>query len=542
MTDVFANTSNNYVYPNVSKCPNIADDQILTWTKNGLTIIKGSEEIANIDFTDLAIPINSFNKQQKILQQGEVTFIQGLTNGLCKRQQSFIIPELVSDNVDLNGYFMQIDMSINYISNFSTINNNIDISSNYNENLNIEDALNIKFDNLSIKLYATYITESITFLGTQDGYDFTISNVKLTLIDSSIDLNSPFPNNQNAPYYILNEDTSSNINAYKYPNTAMQGIVIKTLFPDTNTVEADNWIYINHVTDYVKQYNTKDIDEIADISTGLNIQFGTTFIEPSISFDVSTLDVSIYSQIINNQTAQDSYYQDCSIYDSKFYLTTFNNTFILDSSIANNSLINNGSIINNSLLTNAWVNGLRILVYQDPCTGNKLYDYTIDDDSLNALNDVSINTSIIWDSSINNANITDTSIYNSFIKNSYLNGCTTYNCLIDTSTISVNTIDILIDPSISCDYEINYDASTYYEKTIKKLDVGLSGCSLTDTISAGDYLNWVTTNNLWKKVGDAYIWFSSIDSTDANIKNLIDGFYVFNPHSFSIKIEYLVFI
>jgi hypothetical protein len=59
-------------------------------------------------------------------------------------------------------------------------------------------------------------------------------------------------------------------------------------------------------------------------------------------------------------------------------------------------------------------------------------------------------------------------------------------------------------------------------------------------MSAGDYLEWITENEDWKKVGDSYIWTSAPDNGDT--RNLIDGFYVYNPQTFPVQIDYLIFV
>jgi hypothetical protein len=84
------------------------------------------------------------------------------------------------------------------------------------------------------------------------------------------------------------------------------------------------------------------------------------------------------------------------------------------------------------------------------------------------------------------------------------------------------------------------DSSTFYTKSVKSVAVGMGGPSSDTVMSAGDYLTWVQDNNLWFKVGEFYVWTSAPDYTDT--KNLINGFYVFNPHNFAVKLEYILFI
>lgn len=347
--DLFSNPSNDYIYPVVSACPNIADEQYLTWTADGLVIIKGADEIANIIFSDFSVSVAAFNKQQKIIGAGEVTFIQGLTKGLCNRKQGFTIPNIETTDVDLNAYFMQIDISIAYYRNFAYTTLNIEASSNYEQNITIDDALNITLSNNSIKVMVDYDPSTLIFTGTLEGYDFAISNCVLNIIDTSANPYSPFQEDPSVETeYTLVEDASYNILYAKYPNTAMQGIILKGIYPlesNADIEDEDKWIYLNHISDY------------------------TLYYEP-----------------------------------------------------------------------------------------------------------------------------------------------------------------------------ITIDSSTYYIKHRKKVDVGMSGSSTEDYISAGDYLNLVTESGYWKKVGEMYVWISSTDYDECTDKNLIEGFYIYNPHDFSVKVEYMVFV
>lgn len=83
----------------------------------------------------------------------------------------------------------------------------------------------------------------------------------------------------------------------------------------------------------------------------------------------------------------------------------------------------------------------------------------------------------------------------------------------------------------------DFDTSSY---VTKKVDVGLSGSSTTDTMSAGDYLNYITENNMWYKVGYLMMKINTFDPSDINNLNLVKGFYVYNPHDFAVDVEYLL--
>lgn len=623
----FSNTSNDYVYPILSPCPNMADDQYLVWTTNGLSIIKGSDEISSILFNDLAIPVNTFNKQQINLAAGEVSYIPGLTKGLCNRKQVFSLPSLVSSNIALNPYFFEIDLSVNYYKNFSFKYNNIDVSGNYDQNSSVIDALNISFAQAGIKIVASYDPSSLSFTGSQVGYDFEISNVNLNIIDTSSYSNSPFGNGTNAPSYNLTNDASLEIPFAKYQNTAMQGIILRGLYPLATTSqinEADKWFYLNHVSDYVTIYEPIELIYYSDVSTAISITFDPSiFINPSIIVnDISTfvqkdtslnfvnetidgsiisyaditnciitdasidnsnlLDVSIYNSYINIANIEGLYIQDtrvnfCDIIDCSIIDTSINNSYVnhgalnaniqdssiinsyvngtflssygsnisfIDSSIVdsslNNSVINDLTVLSNSVIKNTWTNTYKQFVAFDSSTNQNIYEYSTD---ILTGGIVKINLSTIWDSSLNRSIIYDSSIYNTYIQDSSIYGCTMYNCSFDQkSTFDSNTKDIMVNANISTLVDIGQDTSTYYLKRRKKLELGMNGASTVSMMSAGDYLNMVTEDGLWKKVGEVYMWTSTKDPDDCVTKNLIDGFYVFNPHDFNIKIEYLVFV
>lgn len=1029
-TDLFANPSRDYVVPTITPCSTDSGSEAnLEFIKEGIGITSGSKILSNIDFGELKIPVESYSNESKIIRPGEVIFIQGLTKGLLDRKQGFTIPSLISDNISLNPFFYYIDLSINYNSSFKNVNKDIDASASYLENISIVDALNISFGDAGIKISTNYDASCISFIGDQEGYDFTISNVVLNIIDSSQNSDSPFPNGVNPSSIVLIEDPSKNVPNAKYPNTAMQGIIIKGIYPNMQSVCAgtteipQNFLFINHVTDWVTICEPVSVNYDSNVSTNLVIQFDpSTFIGimPNIGFDFSigsytfnydislnaivivlnplpdpSTDISnlvidnsimeyynimdssisdsslyfnnifesgifsshlednylIYSDIKDSElirngieiseilgseiedssilnshiddssvshlapsdylayysfdnniigiadvspntwiptyvdgadgsalyvdgnvilypgfsnptdftvsfwvkngthptndvvfemasssvpndesirisisqtgdltaiikdtateisTAQDistnfhfiiltksagsyslyvddpitskwnsssglqpnlsgtlnsigsdiggldkidayiegfriysralssserqdlkdnyiditpstisrskiglsrilnsdisatyitdssiensvlsnseiensaleissveysilgnsniensyvsdssclssfiidtsidnsfcklvfmeggrsnlnifndsiisfvdseydnfylcdlssnvnvdfgyvndssvfssyiadssvigsrldetdtircfiedssislanifnnqikeSYIKDSSIEISLISFTTIENSDISDSSISGNSIINNGSTVTNSTIVNSFTNTFKLLSYIDPCTGEPVYNYVTEDDTLEidgSSNIVSIYNTLIWDSSINNAVIYDSSIYNSLIEDSSLIRCTTYNCIFDPLTYFEDTRDILVDPSISASYQITKDTSIFYIKKTKRLDVGMSGQSTETVISAGDYLEWVTENNLWRKFGKLYAWTSSIDCDNPLYKNLITGFYVYNPHTFDTKIEYMVF-
>lgn len=806
--DLFNNNSGGYVNPGLAPCAGDGDNNSLEFVEGGIGIVSGSEVKTRVDFSDLSIPVDSWNQQTQTLGPGEVTFIQGLTKGATYRKQGFTLPNLISNNEDLNPYFFEIDLSINYYKSFSYTMDDIDASANYDLNIKITDSLDTSFSDKGIKVFSLYDPSTLSFEGQQEGYDFTITNVVLTLIDASQNENSPFD-----PYivdgervdqiYNLVEDASACVDALKYPNTAMQGIIMKVKYPSTSAeggslCSEDRWVYTNHAKTYVDVYTPIELTFNADVSSLLVIEYdSSTFlgVKPIITDDVSIADVStsydvsvnsvviidgsttigpglvIDNSILSDYMILDSSISDSSIFsssvyfgnastsravasyfsgtsiidsvltssetidsfisggdlqggkyentsisdasiagiielknsdvsagefngvtlkaegdpsaynyisnvftpqgtnilnvqnykvsdithdtsivsslvilgqeseifnidnstalidaadsslsnikggigvynsevfdsslnkleanlseiynseigplqassfanDSKFYDSTISElisvqdtslintgaivrmdmseaydssihdsvitnseiirSFVTDSSIQD-GVFNEGTVVTNSTINNSWSNVFVLVT--NPSTGEKIYiqdDPTLPIDSSSWRVDIS--NSEIWDSSLNNATVYDSSIYRTYLEDVSLVRCTTYNCTFENSVES-DTRTVMIDASIYCDPSIISDTSIFYEKTTKKVDIGMNGCSAEHVMSAGDYLNWITENNHWMKVGDMYNLTTASDGSDTT--NLLNGLYVYNAHTYSVTLDYLVFV
>lgn len=80
------------------------------------------------------------------------------------------------------------------------------------------------------------------------------------------------------------------------------------------------------------------------------------------------------------------------------------------------------------------------------------------------------------------------------------------------------------------------DSSTYVTKTV---DVG-SNVSTSTTIGAPDYLYYITQNGMWDKMGYLNVKVNTFDPDNSSEKNLIPGFYIFNPHNFSVEVDYML--
>jgi len=334
-TDLFNNnTSNDYVNPDLPQCPGESDSAIFEFLPNQqVGVISGSDIIMSMSLGDILQPVTGWVQQTKILQPGEVIFVQGLTRGISSKVQIFPFDASVIYTGSNHQYYLSVDMSINYYKNFRYYQDSIYVTADYTNQINIENALNIEFDNRGITVSASYDPSALSFTSNVLGYNYNITSLDVSLFQFDTSTNS-----------ILAEDTSSNIPAFKYPNGAMLGYVLKITYPNSVTDQSSMYIDINHAPDY--------------------------------------------------------------------------------------------------------------LVYFEPSTGNT-------------------------------------------------------------------------------------DAYLRYYKAV---DVGLNGASTDDTMSAADYLDYVQSNNKWEKVGVLKIWLAAQDPENSNVENLITGFYLFNPQTFAVQIEYMIIL
>jgi hypothetical protein len=247
--DLFNNISNDYINPDLSPCAGDSDDSSFEFLPNEeIGIVSGSDVLSSIDLGDMSQEIDGWVQQTKILQAGEVIFIQGLTKGISYRYQRFPFDGSVAYDYDGNAgeyhqYYMTVDMSINYYKNFRYYNDAVHAEGDYDNGITIENALDIALDNKGITVTASYDTSALSFTGDSLGYAYNI-----TAIDVSVGIPD-----SSAGYASLVEDTSSAIAAFKYPNGAMLGYALKVTYPSTATAST-SYVEINHVPDFLEYF------------------------------------------------------------------------------------------------------------------------------------------------------------------------------------------------------------------------------------------------------------------------------------------------
>lgn len=262
--DVFNNSANNYIKTGLSPCTSPDTNVFGFLPGEEVGIINGSDIVQSMFLGDIKVEVNSWVQNKKTLNPQEVTFIPGLTKGLNKRVQAYVLPFSPSDASLL---YMGLDISINYYSSFKNTSTQIVASSNPASNINVINDLNMRFDQLGIHVFASLDSSVITFSGDDVGYNFNVNSMGVLNFDASMlipTISSSY------------EDVARSIPYAKYNNGAVVGMVIKAEYPIEQSTY-DKWVYINHVNnefsffDDTSTYVTKTVDVGSNTSTATTI-------------------------------------------------------------------------------------------------------------------------------------------------------------------------------------------------------------------------------------------------------------------------------
>lgn len=258
MADLFNNISNDYIYPDLPPCPGAGDTGSYTFEflpNEQVGIVSGSDIIAAMGLGDISQPVSGWDQQTKVLQPGEVTFIVGGTKGISTRTQFFPFDGSVSYTGANHQFYMSSDISLNYYKSFKHYDVNIFVTADPDTETSIENAFNLKFDELGIKINVTYEPRGLTFEAQTPGYLFDVEHIDVSLWepDSSVWGET------------LYEDASVSIPAFKYPNGAMLGYVLKVTYPN-GVEESQAYVEINHVPNYLEYFEL--VSDPTDGTTG----------------------------------------------------------------------------------------------------------------------------------------------------------------------------------------------------------------------------------------------------------------------------------
>lgn len=586
--DVFKSATNNYAYPERNACSGVADTTYLGFfPKENIGLIRGNTILSKINFKDFRLEVDSWNQETKIFEPGEISYIAGLTKGLMREAHVFPFLDFNSLDVNKNRYFMKIDALISYYRNFTSYNKVLSASSDYSNSLDIANALNLELSDLNSPIGAAYDTDSISFTGNNEGFKFDIRNVQLTLIDSSVNPNSPFDasivNGKRVPRtYTLNEDLDQYIPSAKYPNGAFRGIVMKIEYPEDyyneELMDPDKYVFVHHIHNDVTYYDSSILSLTKDVSVNyvvtrdssiysyigvtkpyIDLSFNVTDNSCNIDTsagpypDTSTYDSSTYgifynntlydknidTSILSNYNILDSSANDASIdysyiFGGNYEDSSLGEMIIEDASLSIGYLID-GSIFNSNIFYNVVKNNYIYNTYSDNLTssgGNIFDNSTIENGNLNQdtlLCSDNINTNIsnsnIARGTTSGSELTDVSIYSTILINTTLLGNNTY--IDDASLSSIDSSGVHITNSLIEDASVN-DTYIIGDSIIRKgyfIDSSIQQSFIEEDVSIYDSF----VNNSWinKNINDislkGELYSTGIWDSSVNIVNIYDS-------------------
>ena len=439
------------------------------------------------------------------------------------------------------------------------------------ESLNFDTSLfNNMFDASSWSAYVSDVSIADVSIGTlpvtwdPSVYNMTVDASDISaghwildssIIDSSIS-NSFIKNTDVSSALPVTIQDSSIILSYIKGNVAISGSKIQ----DSSIIDSS--------TQYSMSITNTTLENVTIDPSGLFIT-GSTLLSPSKTGSLtysnvyqsslqyySIIDTSLQSVVISDSSifggdASLSIIGDSSIWGMNIFDSSIVNCYILDSSldtvfidssdgtvvsqsyvsnsVMSNIVLNNDTSVWDSSIYNSWTN-----MFYPP---DGAWDLWIADLTSTRMY---INDSEIFDTSINNTWVYRSTIYGSDVEDSSLIGCIVYNTDIDSKSTytdcSIYTLNAEWDTSILSETT----SGTYYLRKSKKVDVGRSGSGSETILSAAEYLDYINTDSRWNKVGPFAAQISADDPANSTVKNLIGGFYVYNPHTFPVQVEYML--
>jgi hypothetical protein len=137
---------------------------------------------------DINQTIEGWFQQTKLLQPGEIIYVQGLTKGISNKSQYFPFDGSILYNNSYHSYYLSADISINYYKNFRYYENSLHVTADETNGIDIANAFNIAFGSLGVNITVSYDPSGLTFIGSQSGYSFDVTAMDVSSFqpDSSI--------------------------------------------------------------------------------------------------------------------------------------------------------------------------------------------------------------------------------------------------------------------------------------------------------------------------------------------------------------------
>lgn len=532
----------------------------------GVITDSNGNTLTSIDLTQIhSSGLTQYNVETRILQPHSCYVLQGQEFGFACASYYYVIPITVK-NADNYEYYLDVDFDVVY-NNFSPRLTHIATKANgkdsfvkqvneklQDENVQVSVSLQTIYDN-----YDKHYHDYLVFLSQKEGYFYYVNNLKITLKFQSEDFpDSPFTIGvKQLKAFIYNEiytfkPRKSEIvedGEEDTDETNVEPIVNNTdeIVEDTSTdykVDCDlfSW-FLHNYEEAVKDIKSfrKCIDylEAGDLDNA-NIVIQNTVYD---KFDFANYDVPTNIEIIYDIVVDiKSKMAQLEQYFKPFYWLKEDKHMRIPLMKYPNGAFRGIVLLpdwsdksNASEYASLWINHIKSVVklylpskeggflpkkYGVLSNATLIKEERIFRDSNKEFGEMAIPGAIgnlpegFEETTINNTSIGDSSIDNSSIGGAETNLNTDY-----------------IDPyrpDADIDDDLAWMGQNYYAK--KKNVIGIFR-----------YMQYVNDNNLWNKVGEAYMIIGKDDDPQSHNLNLPTSMLIYNPNSEPVRIKYMIF-
>jgi hypothetical protein len=253
----YSNPKKQFVYTNMTcSSASSADNTNFIINNTEGQISNGTDILSSLSLSSIKESVTEWSNQTKTIEPYSILYLQGLDFGLTFMQRGYGQIDASLINTNLWEYFVRLDASFGYLEGGASKTLSISIKADYENHINIIDALNNSFA-LTNAPFTVELKDSSVLLFTSSisGLEFSaLTDVSLSTIEN--DVSNPYSPFE-ATSYVLNQIDSYYVPAKKYPNGAYKVLLITADYPKYNASSIDESelsLQIAHIKDKVDLY------------------------------------------------------------------------------------------------------------------------------------------------------------------------------------------------------------------------------------------------------------------------------------------------
>lgn len=269
-TDLFGKYYNNptksYLYTNLTCNGESADEMSFDIIGSDGVISNNENMLTKIDLSEVHVPLTQYTNEMRIIDPYSFIYVRGITCGPSYTTKSY---GLIKRSILKDKYWMD-NCAVRFLFEYSKGNGIytvLDVNVFGNENYDILELIQTKFDDEKIPVNVTYKDRHLIFTTTELGFEFWIrcilvDNTEMKIYASDED-ESEWTGEVNSDAYewvndplscVLFEDDYLFVPHHKYSNGAMKGCVVLATYPQFNAEnipDTQHSLKIVHLTNRV---------------------------------------------------------------------------------------------------------------------------------------------------------------------------------------------------------------------------------------------------------------------------------------------------